>query len=75
VIETRLALVEGLVAGQIGEAMQPKQRVAELVDDMPEWASVLVEDRLDSQNPGVPLLADGEVGHSHGDMRDGGHHR
>ena len=73
VVETGPALVERLLAGEIGEAVQPEQRVADRVDDVPERAGVLVEDRCDAEDLRVPGLADGEVGHGHGDVGDGGH--
>jgi hypothetical protein len=54
-----------------GKAVQPEHGVAERVDDMPERSGVLVEDRADAEDAGVPGLADRQVGHGHGDVRDG----
>ena len=57
VIETRPALVERLLVGEVGKVVQAEQRVADLVDDVPERARVLVEDRCDAEDLGVPGLA------------------
>jgi hypothetical protein len=48
VIQSGPALVEGLCADQVGEAMQSEQRVPDEIDDVPEGASILVEHRLDA---------------------------
>ncbi len=72
VIETRLALVERLLVGEVGKVVQAEQRVADLVDDVPERARVLVEDRCDAEDLRVPGLAASDVAHRHGDVGDGG---
>ena len=72
VVETRLALVERLLVGEVGKVVQAEQRVADLVDDVPERAGVLVEDRCDAEDLGVPGLAASDVAHRHGDVGDGG---
>ena len=71
VVQAGPALVERVLAGQVGKAVQPEQGVAQLVDDVPERAGVLVQDGPDAEDPGVPGLADRQVGHGHGDVRDG----
>ena len=73
VVEARAALVELLLAGQHGEAVQAEQGVAECVDHVPERAGVLVEDRLGAEYAGVPLLARLDVGDGDRDMGNGGH--
>lgn len=70
-IEPRLALVERLLVGEVGEVVQAEQRVADLVDDVPERTRVLVEDRCDAEDLGVPGLAAGDVADRHGDVGDG----
>ena len=65
------ALVELLLAGQVRKAVQPEQGAAERVDDVPERSGVLVEDRADAEEAGVPGLTDRQIGHGHGDVRDG----
>jgi len=72
VVKAGPALVECVLAVQVGKAVQPEQRAAQLVDDVPERAGVLVQDRLDAEDAGVPGLADRQVGHRYGDVRDGG---
>ena len=71
-VEPGLTLVERVLAVQVGKAMQPEQGVAQLVHDVPERPGVLVQDRLNAEDAGVPGLADRQVGHRHGDVRDGG---
>jgi hypothetical protein len=73
VVKPRPALVERFLAVQVGEAVQPEQGAAQLVDDVPERAGVLVQDRLDAEDAGVSRLAGRQVGHGHGDVRGGRH--
>jgi serine/threonine protein kinase len=69
------SVLERLLAGQHGEAVQPEKRAADLVDDVPERSGVLVEHRLGAQHAVVPLRAGLQVGDRHGDVGDGGHGR
>jgi hypothetical protein len=71
-VQARPPLVELVLARQVRKAVQPEHGVvAERVDDVTERSGVLVEDRADAEDPGVPGLADRQVGHGHGDVRDG----
>jgi hypothetical protein len=63
VVQAGDALVERLLAGQVGEAVQPEQGAAEGVDDVPERAGVLVQHGADAEDAGVPGLTDRQVGH------------
>ena len=56
VVEAGPALVELVLGGEVGEAVQPEQGVAQRVDDVPERAGVFVEHRLDAEDSGVPRL-------------------
>ena len=51
----RPPLVELVLAGQVRKTVQPEHGVvAEHVDDVPERSGVLVEDRADAEDAGVP---------------------
>ena len=56
-----------------GKPCSPSSVPPTRVDDVAERAGVLVEDGLDAEHLRVPGLAGLEVGHGHGDVRDGGH--
>ena len=51
-------------------ATEPRPRSREH-GRMPERSGVLVEDRADAEEAGVPGLTDRQFGHGHGDVRDG----
>jgi tetratricopeptide (TPR) repeat protein len=71
-VQARPPLVELVLASQVRKAVQPEHGVVtERVDDVPERPGVLVEDRAGAEDAGVPGLADRQVGHGHGDVRDG----
>lgn len=47
-------------------------RAVRRVHDLAVSHAELVQHGLDAEDPGVPRLADRQVGHGHGDVRDGG---